>query len=226
MFEDYKYQIFFNNYNCVNPPTHSSIYSKSIDDVYDYMESRYSKIIIKEEWKISRTYDFDFNGEINALYSKFYNIDCFIKLIETNTIEELINFYKCVNQDKKDNFNKITIKSLYVVKIPETNLIEIIEFENKFIKYQNKYLNLLDNIYIERSEEQLVWIQDTENLKHIIVDKKIVWFLENHFRHKTLDNSIVLTNIKNKNDFVLNLDNFAFDNDTNIIISLYGIFFL
>ena len=93
MFSNYIYQILFNDYNEINHLDYS-IYSKSIDDAYDYIENHYSHIIKKEKWDIGRTYNFDSHDSINVLSSRFYNIDCEIKLIDYDTIDQLVESYK------------------------------------------------------------------------------------------------------------------------------------
>jgi len=225
MFSNYTYQILFNDYNEINHLDYS-IYSKSIDDAYDYIETHYSHIIKKEKWVIERAYNFDSHDSINVLSSRFYNIDCEIKLIVSDKIDRLVEFYKDIKFDKKENYKEIVIKSVYIVEIPGTNLIKVFEFENNFRKYQNKYLNLLGYIKVENSQGLIQEIPDSDYLAHIPVDKKIIWFLQNHFREKTLDNSVVLSGLENITNFILDKDNLGFDSDSEIILVLYNVFFI
>lgn len=223
MLSDYKYQIIFGDSNQIIPSTYK-IYSNSIDDAYDYIESEYNHIIKKEEWTINRIYSFDLYDSINVLCSEYYNIDCEIKLINPDEIFKTIEFYKDIKIEKK-NPKQIIIKSLYIMSIPETNLIKLFEFKNNFSIYQNKYLNILNYVSIENLKGEIHNLRDPKHLSHIEVEKKIIWFLENHFRKKTLNNEIIFNNLTNKTNFILdyNNNNFVFDDDTNIIVSLYNI---
>lgn len=223
MFLDYKYQIIFGSLNEITP-SNCKIYSNSIDDAYNYIEFKYNHIIKKEKWTIDKTQSFDSDDTISVLYSEYYNIDCIIRLIDPDEIVKTIEFYKNI-ENKIKNKKQITIKSLYIVKIPETNLIKLLEFENNFSIYQNKYLNLIGYIQVENSEQMMMNILDPEYLTHIEIEKKIIWFLQNHFRKKTLDNEIILSNHNNQTNYILdyNNDDFIFDDETNVIMALYNI---
>jgi len=223
MFSNYIYKILFNNSNQITPLNYS-IYSKSIDDAYDYIEAQYNHIIKKEKWNINRIYDFNSYDSIHVLSSEFYNIDCEIKLIGSDSIDRLVELYRDIKFDKKENYKGIVIKSLYIVEISGTNLIKVFKFENNFKKYQDKYLNLLGFNQIENIQGLIQDISDPEYLLHVEVDKKIIWYLQNHFRQKTLDNSVVLSGLETKTNFVLEQDNLVFEDETNILVVMYNIF--
>jgi len=224
MFSNYKYQILLGESNRIDTPNYR-IYSNSIDDAYDYIESQYKYIIKKEKWVIDRVYNFNSFDSIMVLNSEYYNIECEIRQINPVEIFKTIEYYKDIGVGigKKKNPNLITIRSLYIESIQETNLIKLFELKSNFSIYQNKYLNLLGYIQVENSPGEITEEPDPDYLSHIEVDKKIIWFLQNHFRKKTLDNGIIQNNLASKTNFILDSDNFAFDDDTNIILAIYNV---
>lgn len=229
MFSEYNFEIFEDNDESNEYKVYG--YTKTFEEAFDFICEKYSNIIRDNDWKINLSdYDFDklnLDQTISIIKSRFFGIDCMIKKIDQNYIQQLINsFEDDQNENEQTNLDRIKISSLYIVK--NKNIMNIYNFENIFRKYQQVYLNMLfDYEILDKKDGWIKKKPDPDYLNHILILQKIKWYLENHFVNKFVDLGVLETGIKSNKDFFLISDDFGFDSDdeANILYVRYYIRF-
>lgn len=226
MFSEYNFEIFEDNDESSEYKVYG--YTKTFEEAFGFICEKYSNIIKDNNWEINLN-DYDYeklscNQSISIIKSRFFNIDCMIKKIDKNYIQNFIDIFENNQVESQyTNHGQIKISSLYVVK--NKNLINIYNFENIFKKYQKLYLNMLFDYEIFDKKDG--WVEkkrDPNYLNHIRILEKIKWYLENHFVSKSIDLEILDTVIKSNKDFFLKYDDLGFDSDDEANILYMGYF--
>lgn len=229
MFSEYNFEIFEDNDESNEYRVYG--YTKTFEEAFGFICEKYSNIIKDNNWEINlKDYDYEklsCNQSISIIKSRFFNIDCMIKKIGKDYIQNFINIFENNQvENHHANHGQIKISSLYIIK--NKNLLNIYNFNNIFKKYQQVYLNMLADYEIFDKKDG--WVQkkrDPNYLNHIQIFEKIKWYLENHFVNKSIDFGILETRLKSNKDFFLGSDDLGFDSDdeANILYVRYHIGF-
>ena len=187
-------ETFFNN----NPATTWRYKKNIIDDVYNEIEEKASKIIEEKDIIENKRRKFkDINNELDSLISKFNKIE---DTLMKN--KKLSIFFSTTKPNKKDLeyfFNSKKIEDIYDKLYKSEIILENPRHEIKnediilFKKYHKIYNDILDNINKEFEYDKNLIIESIENLEDIINTSIDIDFLRHNKRLNEYDELIKMS---------------------------------